>query len=152
MTLKLWFSRSNFQITVISALGGVNDVKQKGGNLIGCWASFITNFWTDPWPWPWISRSNFEIVVCIWGMGGLIDVKWKGSTCKSIGCWADYVTLAFDHTHDLDLKFSISNFEMAVSQEVKGQLTLNGRDMSRSFMTILWLWWGGWMYQGAESI
>ena len=47
------------------------------------------------------------------GMVGLIDVKRKGSA--SVGYWAQYVTLTFDLTHDLDLggfkvKFRNSSF------------------------------------------
>ena len=36
-------------------------------------------------------------------MVGLIDVKQKGGV--SVGYWMNYVTLAFDLTHDLDLGF-----------------------------------------------
>ena len=65
-------------------------------------------------------------------MDGLIDVKRKG--IKSIGCWANYVTLTFDHTHDLDHGFSRSHFEIAV-------LTWNERDVSRSFMSVTTMGW-----------
>ena len=40
------------------------------------------------------------------GIVGLIDVKWKGS--ELIWYWTDYLTLPFDHTHDLDLGVSRS--------------------------------------------
>ena len=62
-------------------------------------------------------------------MGRLIDMEWKG--CKSTKCWAHVVTFNFDLTYDLDLEFSMSNFEIAVSQEWEGQSTWNERDMSR---------------------
>ena len=67
-----------------------------------------------PWPWPWIFK------VKIWksrisGMGWPIDMEWKG--CESIGCYTHFVTLNVHFTHDLDLRFSRSNFENAVSQE-----------------------------------
>ena len=51
-------------------------------------------------------------------MAGWIDVKRIGS--KSIGCWANNMTLTFDHTHGLDHGFSWSNFEIAMSQEREG--------------------------------
>ena len=35
-----------------------------------------------------------------------------------------------DLTHDLDLEFSTSNFEIAVSQESEGRSIWNERDMS----------------------
>ena len=60
-------------------------------------------------------------------MGGLIDGKQKGS--KSVGCWADYA-----YVHDINLGFSKSNFEAAISQEWKVRLTWNDRDVSRSFI------------------
>ena len=41
-----------------------------------------------------------------------------------------YVTLNFDCTHDLHLRFSVSNFEIAVSQEWEGQLTWNKMDVT----------------------
>ena len=51
----------------------------------------------------------------------LIDMK----RCESTECWTHVVTFSFDLIHDLDLEFSTSNFEIAVSQEWEGQLTWN---------------------------
>ena len=59
------------------------------------------------------------------GMGVLIDMERKG--CGSIGSWAQFVTLDFYLIHDLDLGFSRSNFEKAVSEEWECRLTLNER-------------------------
>ena len=59
------------------------------------------------------SRSNFERALS--GIVGLIDVEQKGS--KSIGCWTNYVTFPFNHTHDLGHKISRSKFEIALSRE-----------------------------------
>ena len=90
-----------------------------------------------PWPWPWIFK------VKIWksrisGMGWPIDMEWKG--CESIGCYTHFVTLNVHFTHDLDLRFSRSNFENAVSQEWEGRLTWNERDLSRQNVgPMLWL-------------
>ena len=58
-------------------------------------------------------------------MGGPIDMERKGY--ESIGCYTYFVTLS---SH-IDLRFSRSNFENAVSQEWEGQLTWNQRDVSR---------------------
>ena len=57
-------------------------------------------------------------------MGGPIDMERKGY--ESIGCCTYFVALSYD----LDLGFSRSIFENAVSQEWEGQLTCNQRDMS----------------------
>ena len=58
-------------------------------------------------------------------MGGPIDMKRKGY--ESIGCYTYFVTLSYD----LDLGFSRSNFENAISQEWENRLTWNQRDVSR---------------------
>ena len=84
--------------------------------------------WTHPWPWPLIFKVKF------WksrnsGMGCPIDMEWKG--CESTECWTHVMTFNFDLTHDLDLEFSTSNFEIAVSQEWQGPSTWSERDMSR---------------------
>ena len=68
------------------------------------------------------------------GMIGPINVKRKGGA--SVGYWANYVTLTFDLTHDIDLVVSRSNFEIALFEEWVGWLRWNKRDVSRSFMTM----------------
>ena len=45
--------------------------------------------------------------------------------CELIGCYTLFGTFNFDLNHDLDLEFSRSNFENAVSQEWDGRLTWN---------------------------
>ena len=81
---------------------------------------------------------------CIPGIVGLIDVKWKGS--KLIWYWADCMTLPLDRTHDLDLGVSRSESEIAISQEWGCRLTLNEKDVSHQFMTMMltsvtMVWW-----------
>ena len=61
-------------------------------------------------------------------MVGLIDVKWKGS--ELIWYWADYMTLPFDHTHNVDLRVSRSESKIALSKECGGRLTMNEKDES----------------------
>ena len=58
-------------------------------------------------------------------MGGPIKMEWKGYEC--IGCYTYFVTLSYD----LDIGFSRSNFEIAVSQERECRSTQNEGDMSR---------------------
>ena len=103
------------------------------------------------WLWPLTSLITLTLGFfnvkfwnsCISGTVGLIDVKWKGS--ELMGYWTDYMTLPFDHTHDLDLEVSRSALEIALSQEWDGRLTWNERDVSRPFMTMIftlvWPWW-----------
>ena len=62
-------------------------------------------------------------------MGCPSDMEQKG--CESTECRPHVVTFNFDLTHDLDLEFSTSNFEIAVSQEWEDRLTWNERDVSR---------------------
>ena len=58
----------------------------------------------------------------------LIDMELKG--CESIECWTHVVTFNVHFAHDLDLGFSRSDFENAVSQEWSSPLTWNERDVS----------------------
>ena len=51
--------------------------------------------------------------------------------CESTVCWTHAVTLNIVITHDLNLEFSLSNFEIAVSQEWEGRLTWNKKDMNQ---------------------
>ena len=69
------------------------------------------------------------------GIVGLIHVKWIGS--ELIGYCADYMTLTFDQTHDLDLGVSRPESERALSQEWDVWLTWNEKDVCHPFMTIL---------------
>ena len=85
------------------------------------------NHWPHPWPWPWIFQGKKFSNSCVLVIVRLIDVKCKIG--KSVGYWADYVILSFDHTHNLGLGFSRSKFEIAFSQEWEGQLTWNERNV-----------------------
>ena len=61
-------------------------------------------------------------------MRWLIDKEQKG--CESIDCWIHIVNTNFDLTHDINLGFSRSNLEIAVSQDLEGWFTGNKRDVS----------------------
>ena len=90
-----------------------------------------------PWPWHWIFKVKFR-KKHILGLGWPIDMELKG--CESIECWIHVVTFNVHLTHDLDLGFSRSNFENAISQKWDGRLTWNERDVSRYDVTLtLWL-------------
>ena len=89
--------------------------------------------WLSTFPSPMTLTLDFQGQI-LWksrisGMGWQIDMERKG--CESIGCYTHFVTFDFDLNHDLDLGFSRSNFENAVSQECKGRFTWNERDVSR---------------------
>ena len=73
-----------------------------------------------PHPWPEIFKVKFSNS-CISGIVDLIDVK--RNEMKSIRYWVDFMTLPFDHTHDLDLEVLRSKIEKASFQEWDGLLT-----------------------------
>ena len=76
--------------------------------------------WPHPWPWPLIFKDKL-LKSRNSGMRCLLDMEQKG--CESTECWTHVVTFDFDLTHDLDLEFSMSSFEIAVSHEWEGRLT-----------------------------
>ena len=121
--VKFWKSHN-------SRMGCPIDMKRKGCELIGCYLHPLCDFQRSPhpWPWPWIFKVKFW-KSRVSGMGWQIDMELKG--CESIECWTHVVTFNVHLTHDLDLGFSGSNFENAVSQEWEVQLTWNERDVSR---------------------
>ena len=68
--------------------------------------------WPWPWPWPWI----FKYGICyISAKNGLIATKQKANIHVSIKIEASNGTIGFDRDHDLDLEFSRSNMEFAIS-------------------------------------
>ena len=108
-----WFSRSNFEKVVLS--NGMPDWHGTKGMWVDRMLDPHCDFelWPHPWPWPLIFKVKF------WkcqnsGMGCPIDMEWKG--CESTECWTHVMTFNFDLTYDLDLEFSTSNFEIAVSR------------------------------------
>ena len=97
------------------------------------------------WPWPLtslgtltldISMSNFEIALSQKLLGWLM---WNEKRGESIWYWADCMTLAFDNTHNLDLrvKISRSESEIALFREWDGRLTWKEKDLSHPFMTMI---------------
>ena len=74
---------------------------------------FDHRVWPWLWPWPWIFKVKYRICY-ISAQNGPINTKWK--TNISIELKASNVTIRFDLGHDLDLEFSRSNMEFAISQ------------------------------------
>ena len=68
--------------------------------------------WPWPWPWPWIFKVKYRIGY-ISAKNGAIATKRKANI--SIDLKTSNVTIGFDLGHDLDLEFSRSNAELAIS-------------------------------------
>ena len=65
------------------------------------------------WPWPWIFKVKYGI--CYFSVkNGLIATKQKVNNVL-IELYVANVTIGFDLGHDLDLSFSRSNVEFAIS-------------------------------------
>ena len=127
----------------ISGMVGPIDMKWKGSTSVGYWVYYMTLI---------VDIGCLKVKFlnnCISGIVGLIDLKWKAS--ESMGYWANFMALPFDHTHELELEVSRSDFEIVLSQWWDGWLTWNKKDVSRPLMTtILTLvlpWLGVWMYR-----
>ena len=66
------------------------------------------------------------------GIVGLIDVKWKRG--QSIWYWADYMTLPFGHSHDLDLGFGIARSESEIALSwMEWQIDMERKGCESSF-------------------
>ena len=126
--LDLGFSRSNFEKAVSREWEGRLTWNEREWDDRKLHPLCHFELSPQPWHWPWIFKIKFW-KSRISGMGWPIDMGWKG--CESIECWTHVVAFNFPLTHDLDLGFSRSNFENAVSQEWEGRLTWNERDVSR---------------------
>ena len=99
------------------------------------------------WPWPLTFDLTHDLDLGCFkvkfrnssfsGIFGLIDVEWKRS--ELMWYWADCMTLPFDHTHDFDIgvEISRSESEIALSQECDSRLTLNEKDVSHPFITMI---------------
>ena len=119
----------------ISGMVGPIDVKRKGSALVGYWVQYVTLTFDLTHD---LDLGCLKVKFrnsSISGIVGLIDVRWKGS--ELIWYWADCMILPFDHTHDLDLGVSRSESEIALSQEWGGRLTMNEKDVSHPFMTMI---------------
>ena len=111
------------------------DVKRKGSVLVGYWVQYVTLTFDLTHD---LDVGCFKVKFrnsSISRIVGLIDVKWKG--IELIWYWANCMTLPFDHTHDLDLGVSRSESEKALSQEWGSWLTMNEKDVSHPFMTMI---------------
>ena len=84
--------------------------------------------WPWPWPWPWIFKVKYRICY-ISARNGLIATKPEANI--SIELWGSNVTNGFDLGHDLDLEFSRSNIEFAISQLKMVRLPRNEKQTYR---------------------
>ena len=78
--------------------------------------------WPWPWPWPWIFKVKYWIGY-ISAKNGSIATKRKANTSTEL--LASNGTIGFDLGHDLDLEFSRSNIELAISQPKMVRLPRN---------------------------
>ena len=84
--------------------------------------------WPWQWPWPWIFKVKYRIC-SIPAKNGLIATKRIANI--SIELKASNVTSRFDLGHDLELEFSRSNMEFAISQPKVVRLPRNEKQTYR---------------------
>ena len=84
--------------------------------------------WPWPWPWPWRFKVIYGICY-ISAKNGAIATKRKANI--SIDVKASNVTIGFDIGHDLDLEFSRSNVEFAISLTKMVRLPRNEKQTYR---------------------
>ena len=132
---RMFFFKVKHYIGHISGMVGPIEVKQKGTALVGYWVQNVTLTFDPTYD---LDLGCFKVKFrnsSISGIVGLIDLKWIGS--ELIWYWADCMTLPFDHTHDLDLGVLRSKSDIALSQECGGRFTMNEKDVSHPFMTMI---------------
>ena len=121
----------------ISGMVGPINVKRWGSASVGYWVQYVTLTFDLTHD---LDLGCFKVKFqnsSFSGIVGLIDVKWKRS--EIVWYWVDCMTLPFDHTHDLDpgVENSMSESEIALSQEWDGRLTWNKKGVSHPFMTMI---------------
>ena len=89
---------------------------------------FDHRVWLWPWPWPSIFKVKYRICY-ISAKNGPIATKRKANI--SIELQASNVTNGFDFGHVLDLQFSRSNIEFAISQPKMVRLPRNEKQTYR---------------------
>ena len=99
--------------------------------------------WPWPWPWPWIFKVKYRICY-ISAKNGPIATKRKANIW--IELWGSNVTSGFDLGHDLDLEFSRSNIEFAISQPKMVRLPRNEKQSYR-LNSRPQMWPMVWIYQ-----
>ena len=99
--------------------------------------------WPWPWPWPWISKVKYTICY-ISAKNGPIATKRKANI--SIELWGSNVTSGFDLGHDIDLEFSRSNIQFAISQPKMVRLPRNEKQTYR-LNSRPQMWPMVWIYQ-----
>ena len=99
---------------------------------------FDHGVWPWPWPWPWIFKVKYEICY-ISAKNGPIATKRKANI--SIELKASNLTMGFDLGHDLDLEFSRSNMEFAISQPKMVRLPRNEKQTYwLNWRSQMWPW------------
>ena len=82
--------------------------------------------WPWPWSWPWIFKVKYGIYYISANIG---PIATKRKANISTGLKASNVTVRFDLGHDLELEFSRSNMEFAISQLKMVRLPQNKRQI-----------------------
>ena len=84
--------------------------------------------WPWPWPWPWIFKVKYRISY-ISAQNGPIATKQNANILTELK--ASNMTIRFNYGHDLDLEFSRSKVELAISQPKMVRLPRNEKQTYR---------------------
>ena len=107
----LAFTKSIFHFCLGCYCGGYSQNGRSNLSSLPWSIDYLIRFWS--WPWPWIFKIKCRIYY-ISAKNGVITTKQKANI--SIELWTSNLTIEFDLGHDLDLEFSRSNTEFAISQ------------------------------------
>ena len=136
MTLTLNFQGQRWNLLYLSQKG--SDCHETKSKHIDRTLGLKCDHWLWPWPWPWPWIFKVKDGICyISAKNGLIATKRKANI--SIELKASNVTIGCDLGHDLDLEFSRSNMEFAISQPKMVWLPWNEKQPYRlNFRPQMW--------------
>ena len=137
--LDLGCFKVKFRNSSISGIVGLIDVKWEGSDLIWYWGHCMTlpfdhthQGWGEYWTYEYEYWKISTRVVLEYNVFSIFMFIILGKTST----WV-VLAPALTHTHDLDLGVSSSESEIALSQEWGGRLTMNEKDVSHPFMTMI---------------
>ena len=119
MTLTLNFQGQIYNLLYLSQNGPIATKRKANISIELQGLKCDHQVWTWPWPWPWIFKVKYRICYI---SAKMVRLPRNEKQTYRLNSKASNVTIRFEHGHDLDIEFSRSNIEFAISQEKNGPI------------------------------